>query len=83
MTTVNKIEIEKFSKLAHDWWTPNGKFKPLHLFNSSRLEYIKEKLNLIAEKDERTPRAEMPWRLRYIYIYTINRMCMIYYIYYT
>ena len=44
MTTVNKIEIEKFSKLAHDWWNPNGKFKPLHLFNSSRLEYIKEKL---------------------------------------
>ena len=44
MTTVNKIEIEKFSKLAHDWWNPNGKFKPLHLFNSSRVEYIKEKL---------------------------------------
>ncbi len=44
MTTVNKIEIEKFSKLAKDWWNPNGKFKPLHLFNPARIKFIKEKL---------------------------------------
>ena len=44
MTTVNKIEVEKFSKLAKDWWNPNGKFKPLHLFNPARIEFIKEKL---------------------------------------
>ena len=44
MTTVNKIEIEKFSKLAKDWWNPNGKFKPLHLFNPTRIRFIKEKL---------------------------------------
>ena len=44
MTTVDKIEIEKFSKLAKDWWNPNGKFKPLHLFNPSRIKFIKEKL---------------------------------------
>ena len=44
MTTVNKIEIEKFSKLAKDWWNPNGKFKPLHLFNPTRIKFIKEKL---------------------------------------
>ena len=44
MTTINKIEIEKFSKLAKDWWNPNGKFKPLHLFNPVRIEFIKEKL---------------------------------------
>ena len=44
MTTVNKIEIEKFSKLAKDWWDPNGKFKPLHLFNPARIKFIKEKL---------------------------------------
>ena len=44
MTTVNKIEIEKFSKLAEDWWNPNGKFKPLHLFNSARIKFIKDKL---------------------------------------
>ena len=39
-----KIEIEKFSKLAKDWWNPNGKFKSLHLFNPARIEFIKEKL---------------------------------------
>jgi 2-polyprenyl-6-hydroxyphenyl methylase / 3-demethylubiquinone-9 3-methyltransferase len=44
LTTVDKIEIEKFSKLAKDWWNPNGKFKPLHLFNPARIKFIKEKL---------------------------------------
>ena len=44
MSTVDKTEIEKFSKLAKDWWNPNGKFKPLHLFNPVRIEFIKEKL---------------------------------------
>ena len=44
MTTVDKIEVEKFSKLAKDWWNPNGKFKPLHLFNPARIKFIKEKL---------------------------------------
>ena len=44
MTTIDKTEIEKFSKLAKDWWNPNGKFKPLHLFNPARIKFIKEKL---------------------------------------
>ena len=44
MTTVDKTEIEKFSKLAADWWNPNGKFKPLHLFNPVRIKFIREKL---------------------------------------
>ena len=44
MTTVDKTEIEKFSRLANDWWNPNGKFKPLHLFNPTRIAFIKEKL---------------------------------------
>ena len=44
MTTIDKIEIEKFSKLAADWWNPNGKFKPLHIFNPTRISFIKEKL---------------------------------------
>ena len=44
MTTIDKIEIEKFSKLAKDWWNPNGKFKPLHLFNPARISFIKDKL---------------------------------------
>ena len=44
MTTVNKTELEKFSKLAKEWWNPNGKFKPIHLFNPVRINYIKKKL---------------------------------------
>jgi len=44
MTTVNKKEIEKFSKIADDWWNTEGKFKPLHKFNPLRISYIKEKV---------------------------------------
>ena len=40
MTTINKEEIKKFSKLADEWWDVNGKFKPLHMFNPIRIEYI-------------------------------------------
>ena len=40
MSTINKDEIEKFSKLADEWWDINGKFKPLHMFNPIRIEYI-------------------------------------------
>jgi len=42
MTSVNKKEIEKFSKMAEEWWDPNGKFKPLHKFNPIRIRYIKD-----------------------------------------
>ncbi len=44
MTTIDKKEVEKFSKLAKDWWDPNGKFKPLHLFNPARISFIKDKI---------------------------------------
>jgi len=40
--TINKLEIEKFTKLADDWWNPLGKFKPLHKFNPIRIKYIKD-----------------------------------------
>jgi 2-polyprenyl-6-hydroxyphenyl methylase/3-demethylubiquinone-9 3-methyltransferase len=44
MSTINKEEIQKFSKLAEEWWDVNGKFKPLHMFNPIRIEYITEKI---------------------------------------
>ena len=44
MTTINKEEIQKFSNLAEEWWDVKGKFKPLHMFNPIRIEYITEKL---------------------------------------
>ena len=39
--TINKKEIEKFSRIAEEWWNPTGKFKPLHKFNPIRISYIK------------------------------------------
>ena len=43
MTTINQEEIQKFSKLADQWWDANGKFKPLHTFNPIRIKYIIDK----------------------------------------
>ena len=42
--TIDKKEIEKFSKIAEEWWNPTGKFKPLHKFNPIRIKYIKDNL---------------------------------------
>ena len=44
MTTINKEEIQKFSNLANEWWDVNGKFKPLHMFNPIRIEYILDEI---------------------------------------
>ena len=44
MSSVNKKEIEKFSRMAAEWWDPDGKFKPLHKFNPIRIKYIKENI---------------------------------------
>ena len=59
MTTIYKKEIEKFSKLAEDWWNPKGKFKPLHLFNPARIKFIKEKLIFHFKLD---PNSSLPLR---------------------
>ena len=42
--TINIKEIQKFSKMADEWWDPNGKFKPLHKFNPVRIDYIKNNI---------------------------------------
>ena len=44
MTTINKEEIQKFSNLADQWWDVKGKFRPLHMFNPIRIEYINDKI---------------------------------------
>ena len=44
MNSINKKEIEKFSKISEEWWDPNGKFKPLHNFNPIRIKYIKDNI---------------------------------------
>ena len=56
MTTINQKEIQKFSKLADEWWDASGKFKPLHDFNPIRLKYIIEKCTShfkTSEKDKK------------------------------
>ncbi|MEE2526075.1 bifunctional 2-polyprenyl-6-hydroxyphenol methylase/3-demethylubiquinol 3-O-methyltransferase UbiG [Hyphobacterium sp. HN65] len=40
--SVDPQEIEKFSRIAAEWWDPDSKFKPLHKFNPARLAYIRD-----------------------------------------
>ena len=54
MTTINKEEIQKFSKLADEWWDVNGKFKPLHMFNPIRIEYILDEITKHFKLDRKT-----------------------------
>lgn len=56
-TTIDQAEIDHFSRIAAEWWNPQGKFRPLHKFNPTRLSYIKEKICLIFERD---PNQEKP-----------------------
>ncbi len=54
--TINKKEIEKFSKIAEEWWDPEGKFKPLHKFNPIRISYIRENIiNTLKLKNKNKP----------------------------
>jgi 2-polyprenyl-6-hydroxyphenyl methylase/3-demethylubiquinone-9 3-methyltransferase len=43
-STINEQEVEKFTKMADEWWSATGKFKPLHKFNPIRITHIREKL---------------------------------------
>ena len=58
MNSINKKEIEKFSKIAEEWWNPEGKFKPLHNFNPIRIKYIKD--NII--KDFNIKSSDKPFK---------------------
>ncbi|MCW5723401.1 MAG: bifunctional 2-polyprenyl-6-hydroxyphenol methylase/3-demethylubiquinol 3-O-methyltransferase UbiG [Maricaulaceae bacterium] len=40
--SVDPEEVEKFSRMAAEWWDPDSKFKPLHKFNPARLSYIRD-----------------------------------------
>ena len=55
-STINKKEIDKFSKIAEEWWNPSGKFKPLHKFNPIRITYIKDNIiNTFKLNNKNTP----------------------------
>ena len=42
--TIDKEEVEKFSRIADEWWDEKGKFRPLHIINPVRLQYIRDKI---------------------------------------
>ena len=56
-TSVDPSEMAHFSKMAEDWWNPNGKFKPLHIMNGCRVRFIKDE---ICEHFLRAPDSELP-----------------------
>ena len=41
-SSIDPAEVERFSKIAAEWWDPKGKFAPLHKFNPVRLAFIRE-----------------------------------------
>jgi len=50
-STIDTQEIEHFSRIADEWWNAEGKFRPLHKFNPTRIAYIKEKICLAFDRD--------------------------------
>ncbi|MBX4336169.1 bifunctional 2-polyprenyl-6-hydroxyphenol methylase/3-demethylubiquinol 3-O-methyltransferase UbiG [Bartonella raoultii] len=58
-TTIDQSEIDHFSRIATEWWNPQGKFRPLHQFNPTRLAYIREKVCLEFNRD---PISLMPFK---------------------
>ena len=42
--TLDPGEVERFSKMAPDWWNPDGKFKPLHAIGPARMTYLRDEI---------------------------------------
>ena len=56
-TTIDQAEIDRFASIAAEWWSPTGKFKPLHKFNPVRLAYIRDH---VAARFGRDPQSARP-----------------------
>ncbi len=50
-STVDPIEVEKFQAMAAEWWDPSGKYKPLHMLNPCRLDYIASQIAVEFDRD--------------------------------
>lgn len=57
-TTIDPAEVAKFEAMAAEWWDPEGKFKPLHMLNPCRLDYI---TGQIAAEFDRDLAKDMPF----------------------
>ena len=62
-TTIDPNEIAKFEAMAAEWWNPHGKFKPLHMLNPCRLEYITKQIAAEFGRDLTQPKPFSGLRL--------------------
>ncbi|MEM5469421.1 bifunctional 2-polyprenyl-6-hydroxyphenol methylase/3-demethylubiquinol 3-O-methyltransferase UbiG [Celeribacter marinus] len=54
-STIDPQEVAKFEAMAAEWWDPNGKFKPLHMLNPTRLDYITSQIAAEFGRDLSSP----------------------------
>lgn len=54
-STIDPAEVAKFQAMASEWWDPNGKFKPLHMLNPCRLDYITRQIAAEFDRDLSAP----------------------------
>lgn len=54
-STVDPAEVAKFEAMAAEWWNPDGKFKPLHMLNPCRLDYITSQIASEFDRDLAVP----------------------------
>jgi len=59
LNTIDPAEVAKFEAMAAEWWDPTGKFKPLHMLNPCRLDYITTQ---IAAEFDRDLTAPLPFK---------------------
>jgi len=57
-STIDQAEVDRFAAMAAEWWSPTGKFRPLHKFNPVRLAYIRDQ---VAAQFGRDPQAAKPF----------------------
>ncbi len=57
-TSIDPAEVERFSRIAAEWWDPKGKFAPLHKFNPTRLAFIRDQA---LHRFAREPAARRPF----------------------
>lgn len=62
-STIDPAEVAKFEAMAAEWWNPNGKFKPLHMLNPCRLDYITRQIAAEFDRDLSSPRPFQGLRL--------------------
>lgn len=55
-STIDAAEIAKFQAMAAEWWNPEGKFKPLHMLNPCRLDYVTSQIAAEFGRDLVSPR---------------------------